>query len=103
MVEIPSGAALRDCGFEVGIGRADDPCARLDRGLAPHAGEGALLDQAEQLHLHQHWQLADLVEEQDAIADAFDVPVMTSLGTGKGPPRGRTAGSRSGRWGSLRN
>jgi len=35
MVEIPSGAALRDCGFEVGIGRADDPCARLDRGLAP--------------------------------------------------------------------
>jgi hypothetical protein len=84
IVEIPPEAALRNSGFEVGISRTDDPRAGLYRRLAPHTGECALLDQAEQLYLHQHRQLTDLVEEQDAIAGPFDIPVITRLGAREG-------------------
>ncbi len=75
---------LHDRGFEIVVGRADDPRAGFDRRLAPDAGEGAFLDQAEQFHLHWHRQLADFVEKQNPVAGPLDMAVMARLDTGEG-------------------
>jgi hypothetical protein len=53
IVQIPAEAALGHGGFEVGVGRANNPRRCFDLRLATHAGKGALLQQAEQFHLHQ--------------------------------------------------
>src|SRR5262249_44841143 len=83
VVEIPAEAALADSGFEVAIGRADDPGTGFYRRFTTHASKGSLLDQAEQLHLHQHRQFADLVEKKYAVAGPLDKSMMPRLGTGE--------------------
>src|SRR5215472_11155744 len=66
------------------IGRADNARTRIDRLFAPDTGEGALLEQAQQLRLHRERQLTDLVEKQDPITGALDISVMSGLGAGEG-------------------
>src|SRR5207244_8776174 len=84
IIQIAAEAALGDSGFEVGIGRADDPRARLYRRLASHAGENALLEKAEQFYLHQERQFTDLIQQKDPITGLLDKAVMARLGTGEG-------------------
>ena len=66
VVEVVAEGALRLLGREVPVGRADQPERALAPRVAPDALERALLDDAQQLGLERHRELADLVEEERA-------------------------------------
>ena len=66
VVEVLAEVARRDLLLEVAVGRGDQAHVDLDRLDAADALELALLERAQQLHLHLDRDLADLVEEQRA-------------------------------------
>ena len=54
------------------------------RRLAADTVEGAVFEEAQQLRLELQVELADLVEEEDAVPRAFGVAEMPSRGAGEG-------------------
>src|SRR4029079_15105618 len=69
---------------EVQIGGGDDPDIALERPGAGDTLELALLDDAQQLRLHRHRHLADLVEEDGAAVRQLEAPRLLAGGTGEG-------------------
>src|SRR5205807_71627 len=59
-------AALRDGAWQVGIGGGDDADVDGDSLAAADPLDHALLEEAQQLHLHGRREVADLVEEERA-------------------------------------
>jgi len=55
-----------DLGFEIGVGRRDDPHVHLAIGRRPDAADLALLEHPQEPDLHRGAHLADLVEEDRA-------------------------------------
>ncbi len=66
MEQILAERALDDVLFEIAMSRGDDAHVTAHRHVVAHALEHALLEHAEQLHLHGGAHVADLVEEQRA-------------------------------------
>ena len=64
--EILAEAPRLDLGLEIAVGRGDDAHVDAVRLHAADALELALLERAQELHLHLERDLADLVEEQRA-------------------------------------
>ena len=64
VVEVLAETARGHVGGEVAVRRGDEAHVDLDRLVAPHALERALLQHAQELHLRRHRDFADLVEEQ---------------------------------------
>ncbi len=58
---------------QIAVGRGDDARAGLDRLRAAHAHERAGLQHAQQLDLHLHRHLGDLVEEDRAVAGLLEI------------------------------
>ena len=71
--EVLAEAAGFDLGLEVAVGRGDQAEVRALRGAAERFVL-ALLQHAQQLHLHADRQLADLVEEQRAAVGLREAP-----------------------------
>ncbi len=66
VVQILAELALVNQSFEIAMGCRDQAHVHLDGFHAAHALELALLQHAQQLHLHVERQVADLVEKQGA-------------------------------------
>ena len=72
VVEVLAEKSRLDERLQVAVGGGDDPHVGLDRAIAAHALELALLQDAEQLDLHGGREVADLVEEERAAVGLFD-------------------------------
>src|ERR1019366_1546780 len=57
-------ALLLDLVLQVAVGRGDDPRVERDLRVAADRAGGALLQRAQELGLHAHGHLGDLVEEE---------------------------------------
>ena len=66
IVQVFAEAARADGGLQIAMRRCDDPHVAADGPVAAHAFESALLEHAQQLHLHLQRHVADFVEEQRA-------------------------------------
>jgi hypothetical protein len=66
VVEVLAEAPGGDLLLEVAVGRGDEAHVDGDGLDAAHAVDLALLDRAQELHLHLDGDLADLVEEERA-------------------------------------
>ena len=72
-----------DFRFEVFVCRGDDAHVGADDIVPAHAGEGAVLQDAQQFALHRHRHLADLVEEERAAVRLFEAPDALGAGAGE--------------------
>src|SRR5438093_10265043 len=70
---------------EVAVGRGDDPDVDADRVGGADTLDLAVLEHAQQLHLHPERQLADLVEEDGAAVCRLEEPLAVAVGAGEGP------------------
>ena len=70
---------------EVHVGGGDDPAIGLDRLVAADALEPAVLEHAQQLGLHPHRHVADLVEKQRPLAGQLEPPLLLAVGPGERP------------------
>jgi hypothetical protein len=79
---VAEGAGLDEVG-EVGVGGADDAYVHGPfLGAADRLG-AALLDGAQELHLHRERQFGDLVEEQGAAAGCLEQAHLVLVGAGE--------------------
>jgi hypothetical protein len=69
--------------FQVSIGRADHSCLADDGRLATEAMEGAVVQQAQELRLERCRQVANLVQEEDAVARPFGIALMPAVCAGE--------------------
>ena len=72
--EVLAELALLDHGLEVAVRGRHEAHVDLDGLRSAHALELALLQQAQQLHLHRWANVADLVEEERAAVGELDPP-----------------------------
>ena len=70
---------------EVDVRRGDDPAIGLDRLGAADALEPPVLEHAQELGLHAHRHVADLVEEERAAPGQLEPPFLLAVGAGEGP------------------
>src|SRR6185369_2411651 len=79
VVEVFAEALLVDLVLEVTVRRGDD--ARIERhlGRVTDRAHAALLERAEQLHLHLERHLADLVEEERSALRLEEEPATRDL------------------------
>src|SRR5690606_10647782 len=84
IIEISAECALGDCTAQVDIRGANNSGGGQQLPLAAQPGVGAGLDKAEQLSLHRHWQVADLVKKQESIPRALDIAFVFARRAGKG-------------------
>ena len=68
---------------QVAIGGGDDADVGLDLLGPAEPAEAALLQDAQQLDLHERRHLADLVEEDRALLGDFDQPLLVRVGAGE--------------------
>ena len=68
----------RDELLEVAVGRRDEANVDADRLDAADALELALLQRAQELHLHLDGDLADLVEEERAAVGELEAPGLAA-------------------------
>ena len=85
VVEILAKGAGRDLLLQIAVGRGDQPHVDADRLDAAHALELALLQGAQQLHLHLDGDRADLVEEQRAAVASSKRPGFEPTAPVKAP------------------
>ena len=81
--QILAKQALLDRLLEIAVRRRDEPHVDAQRLDAADALERALLQDAQQLHLHVDRQLAYLVEEQRSAVRQLEAPRLLRHGTGK--------------------
>ena len=72
--EVLAERALRDELLQIAVRRRDEAHVDADRLDAADALELALLQRAEELHLHLDGDLADLVEEERAAVRELEAP-----------------------------
>jgi hypothetical protein len=72
--------------FRFAIRGADDPYVHRKGVLGAHPLEAALLQEAQQLHLHVVGKLGDLVEENRAAVSELEASLFVANGPGKCPP-----------------
>src|SRR2546428_5160426 len=72
VIEVLAKATVPDRGFEIGVGRRDDPHVHLAIGRRPDAADLALLEHPQEPDLHRGAHLADLVEEDRAPVGLLD-------------------------------
>ena len=82
-------ALLDDALLEIAVGRGDDAHVDLALGGGADATHRVILEDAQELRLHRHRELADLVEEERAALCRLDEPRLRAT------PRRRTRPSRS--------
>jgi hypothetical protein len=84
VIQVLAEAALRAQFLQLLVGRADD--AHVDRDLlvAADALDHALLQEAQQLGLQRHRQVADFVEEEGAAVRQLDLALGLLGGAGEG-------------------
>ncbi len=81
--EILAELAGRDHGLEIAVRGGDDAHVDADGLGSADALELALLDDAQQLHLHGAGNVADLVEEERALVGELDAPWLALRGAGE--------------------
>src|SRR5690606_21906224 len=84
VVEVLAELAAGDHLFKILVRRGNHPHVRLLRLVAADPLEGALLQHTQQLDLHVHRHVADLVEKQRAAGRQLETPRPAGNGTGKG-------------------
>ena len=87
VVEVLAEAARLHLGLEVAVRRGDDADVALRRAGLSEGRVLALLEQAEELHLHRERQLADLVEEERPAFGSSDETTTGSLRAREGALR----------------
>ena len=83
-VEVLAQPAGLDLVLEVAVGGGDDAGVDLDRLGRADRSDLALLEHAQQLDLKAHRHVADLVEEQRAVAAELEDALAVGLGVGEG-------------------
>ena len=84
VVQVIAEPSLRDQLVEIGVGGRHDPHVDGDRRRLAERMHVARLEEAEQLGLHVHADLADFVEEQRAAGGAADDAGKRVVGAGEG-------------------
>ncbi len=82
--KVAAEVAAHDGFFEVAMRGGDDAHVALARDVAADALIDALLQDAQQLHLHRQTHVADLVEEQRAALGDFESSLAGGDGAGEG-------------------
>src|SRR5262249_18085197 len=82
--EVAAKAAGGDLGFEIAVGGGDEAQVERARRKGADAGDLAGLDDAQELDLQAHRQLADLVEEHGAAVGALEEAGLVAAGAGEG-------------------
>ncbi len=82
--EVLAEGAARDLGLEILVGREEDARADVDLVGAADAGELPALEHAEELRLQREVELADLVEEERAVAGGLEVAHLPARRAGEG-------------------
>jgi hypothetical protein len=85
IVEILAEGSFLESRLQVPVGGGDDPDIHGQGPGAPHALEAALLQDAEQLDLQAHGQIADLVQEQAAPSASSKRPFLVAAAPVKAP------------------
>src|SRR5258707_6745113 len=83
VVQVLAEATLADGTLQVDVGRAEHPHVDLDRAVAAHRLEAAVLQDPQQLGLKLQGQLADLVEEQGAPVRHLEAPLPVAIRAGE--------------------
>src|SRR5690242_16689437 len=78
VIEILAERACLHERLQVAMRCYDHTHVHLDRMIAPDALDLALLQDAQQLRLHRHRHIANLVQEQRAALCLFELPRVTS-------------------------
>ena len=86
IVEILAERATRYRPAEIDVGSDQDARVDLDLALAADTVELAVLQRLQQLGLHRHRHLADLVEKQGAAVSQLELPRLGLLRTGERAP-----------------
>jgi len=73
--------------FQVLVGGGDQPEVALDDAVAPEAFELLVFEDAEQLRLHLHRQIADLVQEDGPAVGQFEFSRLHLVGRARERPR----------------
>ena len=87
VVEVRAETMFAHLRRQISIGGRDDTHVDRARSGLPYPSHLALLQDAEQLHLHRRRHLADLVEEQRAAVRRFEHPGAVAHRTGEGAAR----------------
>src|SRR5208282_3673052 len=84
IIEIVAELPLGDHPLEIAVRRADDAHIDLQRLAAAEPLDDLVLEEAQQLGLHAHRNVADLVEEHRSAVGALDLPdgLLDSAGEG---------------------
>ena len=81
--EILPEALLDDALLEIAVRRGDHAHVDLALGRGADAAHRVILEHAQQLRLHRHRELADLVEEERAALRGLDEPRLRGRGAGE--------------------
>ncbi len=84
VVEVLAEAPGLDLRLEIPVGGGDQAHVHAGRLDAAHALELALLERAQQLHLHLHGDLADLVQEEGAAVGQLEAAGLGGDSAGEG-------------------
>src|SRR5437016_7795896 len=84
VVQVVAERALPHHVGEIAVGGGDDPDVDADRVGGADALDLAVLEHAQQLHLHAERQLADLVEEDGAPVRRLEEALAVAVGAGEG-------------------
>ena len=82
-IQILAKRSLRHRLFQIAVRRGDDAGVHLDGPLGPDAPDFTLLQGAQQLRLYGRRNLADLVEEQGAVASDFEEAGLVTYRAGE--------------------
>src|SRR5438093_2630495 len=85
VVEVQAEATRRHLGLERAVGGRDDARAHAAGAVGAHRLHLLVLEDAEELRLHGRRRLADLVEEDGAVARRLEEPATVTLGAGERP------------------
>ena len=85
VVEILAEPPLGHHLLQIAARRRDEADVGTDLGVRPDAGERALLQEAQQLHLKRHREVADFIQEQRATVRRLRAPDAALAGVGERP------------------